>query len=109
MDLSNIGKRIQNRREELGMKQEELAERVSLSPNYMSAIERGVKIPRLETFIRIANALEVSTDILLEDVLVKGNEIKASNLWEEINHLPSKEQERILRVIEVMVEMETND
>ncbi|TCU77241.1 helix-turn-helix protein [Tissierella praeacuta] len=109
MDLSNIGKRIQNRREELGMKQEELAERVSLSPNYMSAIERGVKIPRLETFIRIANALEVSTDILLEDVLVKGNEIKASNLWEEINHLPSKEQERILRVIKVMVEMETND
>lgn len=109
MDLSNIGKRIQNRREELGMKQEELAERVSLSPNYMSAIERGVKIPRLETFIRIANALEVSTDILLEDVLVKGNEIKASNLWEEINHLPSKEQERILRVIKVMVEMETNN
>lgn len=109
MDLSNIGKRIQNRREELGMKQEELAECVSLSPNYMSAIERGVKIPRLETFIRIANALEVSTDILLEDVLVKANEIKASNLWEEINHLPSKEQERILRVIKVMVEMETND
>ena len=47
MDLKNIGRRIQIQREVLGMKQEELAEYVSLSPNYMSAIERGVKIPRL--------------------------------------------------------------
>ena len=46
------------------MKQEELAEYVNLSPNYMSAIERGAKIPRLETFIRIANALNVPSDLL---------------------------------------------
>ena len=33
------------RREVLGMKQEELAEHVNLSPNYISAIERGENPP----------------------------------------------------------------
>ena len=82
MDLKSIGKKIQMRREELGMRQEELAEYVSLSPNYMSAIERGVKIPRLETFIRITNTLNTPADLLLVDVLKTGNEIKASSLSE---------------------------
>ena len=39
MNLAQIGRRIQERREQLGMKQEELAESVNLSPNYISAIE----------------------------------------------------------------------
>ncbi len=91
-------------REVLGMKQEELAEHVSLSPNYMSAIERGVKIPRLETFIRIANTLTVPSDMLLIDVLNTGNEIKSSMLAEKISKLCPKEQQRIFRVLEVMIE-----
>ena len=52
---------------------------------YVSAIERGAKIPRLETFIRIANALNVPSDLLLIDVLKAGNVIKSSELSEKIN------------------------
>lgn len=107
MKLESIGKRIQLRREELGIRQEELAEIVNLSPNYISAIERGVKIPRLETFIRIANALDVPSDLLLKDVLKRGNEIKASNLWDRISFLDESEQGKILNVIEVMIEDNT--
>jgi len=107
LKLESIGKRIQLRREELGIRQEELAEIVNLSPNYISAIERGVKIPRLETFIRIANALDVPSDLLLKDVLKRGNEIKASNLWDRISFLDESEQGKILNVIEVMIEDNT--
>lgn len=103
LNLKQIGKRIQKHREALGMKQEELAEYVNLSPNYMSAIERGAKIPRLETFIRIANALNVPSDLLLIDVLKAGNVIKSSELSEKISKLPSDEQQRIFHVIEVMI------
>ena len=106
MNLGQIGKRIQARREELGMKQEELAECVNLSPNYISAIERGVKTPRLETFIKIANELEISADMLMKDVLIKGSEIKTSILWENIRHLSHKEQGKILKVVKVMAENE---
>jgi len=104
LNLKSIGKRIQMRREVLGMKQEELAEHVNLSPNYISAIERGVKIPRLETFIRIANALNITSDFLLMDVLNTGSEIKSSILSEKIKNLYPKEQERIIHVVEAMIE-----
>ncbi|OLS01956.1 helix-turn-helix domain-containing protein [Tissierella creatinophila] len=109
MELKTIGKRIQVRREELGMKQEELAEYVNLSPNYMSAIERGVKIPRLETFIRITNALNIPADLLLMDVLRTGNEIKSSILSKKIHELTPKEQQRIFRVVEIMIEVAVED
>ncbi len=109
MELKSIGKRIQMRREELDMRQEELAEYVSLSPNYMSAIERGVKIPRLETFIRITNTLNIPADLLLMDVLKTGNEIKSSILSEKIHNLSPKEQNRIFRVVETMIDVAVED
>ena len=93
------------------MKQEELAEHVSLSPNYMSAIERGVKIPRLETFIRIANTLTVPSDMLLIDVLNTGNEIKSSMLAEKIrerakeNNIPIIENKPLARTMYTEVEI----
>ena len=103
MDCKKIGKQIQKCRESQGVKQEIFAEKVDLSPNYMSAIERGVKIPKLETFIRIANALNVHSDLLLSDVLKAGNEIKSTHLSNEISQLPPEEQQRIFNVIEVMI------
>lgn len=109
MELKTIGKRIQVRREDIGMKQEELAEYLNLSPNYMSAIEHGVKIPRLETFIRITNALNIPADLLLMDVLKTGNKIKSSILSEKIKELTPREQQRIFRVIETMIEVAVED
>ena len=57
MDLKAIGTRIKEAREAKGFTQEQLAEIVGLSSTHMSVIERGVKAPKLETFIKIANAL----------------------------------------------------
>ena len=65
--VTGVGRRIQKYREKMGLKQEELAERVDLSCNYLSAIEREVKTPKLSTLIRIVNELGVSADEILED------------------------------------------
>ena len=69
MNLKAIGSRIKAAREKKGLTQEALSEIVDLSPMHMSVIERGVKPTRLDTFIRIANALDVSADELLQDVV----------------------------------------
>ena len=69
MDQKAIGRRIKAARERKGLTQEELAEEVDLSPMHVSVIERGVKLPKLETLINIANALDVSADVLLQDVV----------------------------------------
>ena len=60
-----MGKRIKARRVSLGMKQMELAERIDISNNHISSIERGIERPGLESFIRICDVLDVTPDYLL--------------------------------------------
>ena len=72
MEMKDIGKRIHRKRIEKGWCQEELAEKVDLSASYIGMIERGKKVPRLETFVEIANVLEVSADELLCGVVDHG-------------------------------------
>lgn len=107
--MNQIGRRIKSCREEQKMTQEELAGKVELSSHYLSAVERGVKVPKLETFIRIANALNVPSDILLTDVLNKGYEIKASIFSNQMKNLPIREKDRIFHVVEAMLEDATQD
>ena len=69
MDTKAIGERIQIAREERCMTHLELAKKVGCTSQHISAIERGAKTPTLETFVAIATALKVPTDVLLQDVL----------------------------------------
>ena len=70
----------------------------------MSVIERGVKAPKLETFIKIANALNVTSDSLLLDVLDNSLQIAATELSEQLKHLPPKEQRKILKAFRILAE-----
>ena len=47
------------------MTQEEFAEKIGISFNYVGMIERGLRIPKLETFIKIANVLVYISRYLL--------------------------------------------
>ena len=69
MDTKAMGERIQIAREERNMTQRELATAVGCTPQHISAIERGAKVPTLETFVAIAAALKAPADVLLQDVL----------------------------------------
>ena len=69
MKLDTIGKNIRKFREIKKLRQEDLAEKTDLTTNYIGMIERGEKIPSLETFINILNSLGVSADMVLSDVL----------------------------------------
>jgi transcriptional regulator with XRE-family HTH domain len=104
VDLTSIGRNIRKYRKEKGIMQDTLAEMVGLSGNYVGMIERGEKIPALPTLIRIANALGISADPLLCEVLNEKSAIKSSLLSDSIGNLPVKEQQRIFAVIETMIE-----
>ena len=54
-----IGKRIKGLRQARGLSQATLAEKVGMSPKYLSSIERGKENPTLDTFIRLSAALGV--------------------------------------------------
>lgn len=101
MKCADIGKQIKARRIARSWKQEELAEKTNLSVSYIGMIERGEKIPRLETFIRIANALEVSADELLSGVMNHGYKVRMSQYVERIGALTRKDQQTIYDIIDV--------
>ena len=64
MGLENLGKRIREERLKKGLTQEQLAEKVDISLNFMSLIENG-KNMSVQTLVNLANALDVSIDYLL--------------------------------------------
>lgn len=53
-----LGKRIQKRRKELGLTQEELGDKVGISRAYMGYIEQGRYAPSLEVLEKIAKNLK---------------------------------------------------
>ena len=52
----NIGKNIRKFRTDKGLSLEKLAEISSISSNHLGLIERGVKIPGLDTLEKIAGS-----------------------------------------------------
>lgn len=104
-----VGKRIKQRREELGMTQEQFAEKLGVATNYISTIERGASFPRYEKLVMILNGLQASADAIFCDVLDYSNDHKASELSTKIEKLPPDEQKRILGMVELMIKQATEN
>lgn len=103
MQLDTIGKNIRKYRLSKKLTQEDLAEKINLSPNYIGMIERGEKTPSLETFISILNALEVAADPVLAEVLKVGYVTKSSLLTEKLSKISEDDKIKIFEVIETML------
>ncbi|NPV57063.1 MAG: helix-turn-helix transcriptional regulator [Anaerolineae bacterium] len=54
-----LGKRLKKRRVELGLTLRQLAEMTSLTPSFISQLERGMTTPSLNSIQRLADALKV--------------------------------------------------
>lgn len=61
-----LGRKIRERRHELGYSQEKLGELTGLDRTYISGIERGVRNPSLKNIEKIAKALDVNINTLLK-------------------------------------------
>ncbi|MDR1630216.1 MAG: helix-turn-helix domain-containing protein [Oscillospiraceae bacterium] len=104
MNNRAVGERIKEIRKAHNLTQKQLAEMIGISITHISVIERGVKTPKLETLIDIANAMHVNSDSLLQDVLIISQQVKTSELFELIKDLPPKQQQRILKIVQLLVE-----
>lgn len=103
MEAKKIGARIKQARIARGITQADLSQMADLSTKYMSNIECGFKLPKLETFIRIINVLETDANSLLADVLETPT-AHNSSLVDRLSHLPQSEQRRLLRMFEIMID-----
>ena len=80
--LKDMGKRISERRKDMKLSQEELAELAEVSPQLLSTAERGTKALRPENLLKFSTALGVSVDYLLtgeiidKDLSIISNKLK---------------------------------
>lgn len=65
IDYSLLGKRVANLRKQQGFTQEQLAEKIGLTPIFISHIETNRSVPSLKTTIKLCNALQVGPEELL--------------------------------------------
>lgn len=65
LDYTMIGKRIAQRRKQLGLRQVEVCERAGINDKYLSCIERATSIPSLEVLMKLALALDTTPDAFL--------------------------------------------
>lgn len=64
-----FGKRVREARVKANLTQQQLADKLDVSQNFLGDIERGVKLPSLEKLIQLSNLLKVSLDSLFADSL----------------------------------------
>ena len=103
LKLDTIGANIRKWRLSKMMRQEDLAEKTDLSVTYIGMIERGEKTPSLETLIAILNAIGISADMVLCDVLETGYTVKHSLLDEKLSKLTADDRNKIYDVIDTMI------
>ena len=84
MERAALGKRIRESRINKGYTQQDLADRAEIGVVYISEIERGIKMPSLNSFIRIVDALDVSADYVLRDELPSGKEYVYTEIAEKL-------------------------
>ena len=71
----SIGKKIKLARAKSKFTQEQLAEKLSLSPRYISQIERGIAFGSASTIISICKVLNINSDFLFDDLIKNENPI----------------------------------
>ena len=94
-----IGKRIKNRRRELGLTQIQVYEAIGISSGNLSSIENSKILPSSASLIGLSKILNCTTDFLLLGTPLKSEKIEVSNFKDQqfldsFQQLPDEEKER---------------
>ena len=100
-----LGDRIRTEREKQKMTQSLLAEYCSLSISHIGHIERGTRIPSLDTILKISEVLNLSIDYLVlgSNDLNNHNISPLNKLFDE---LPKEKQSSIIKILKFIINSE---
>ena len=98
-NLELVGSRIRAVRTSRGMSQADLAVKAAVSLPLISNIERGKTGMQLETFVKVAEALQVSADYLLRPDVPEVKAIYQGEFAELLEDCSASEMETILNIV----------
>jgi transcriptional regulator with XRE-family HTH domain len=108
---TDFGERLTQAREQAGLSQQQLADKLGTTQRAVSWWEREPVALRADQLAAVAEALGVTTDYLLGKQPLKargsGPVGKAKRLFEAVSKLPRHQQEKVFAILEPFVERQT--
>ncbi|MGN0622237.1 MAG: helix-turn-helix domain-containing protein [Porcipelethomonas sp.] len=99
-DFRTIGNKLLAIRKKAGLTQSEVAEAANLSDRTYADIERGTVNMRIETILKICNALQITPDVILtEENPVFSN--RQDELLEQLDKCSAQQKETALELLSV--------
>ncbi len=99
----SLGMRIHAARRRQGITSNRLAELCKVGAVHIRKIESGAKLPSIQTFIMICNALHTSPQYLLQDSLEPNDLDSQLRLMDKIRDLPPAQAELAESLIDTML------
>ena len=98
-----FGQRLREQRIKHGLTLEQLAEKSELSSNYIGMVERGLKEPGLATIVKLLNALNISADTLLCDLVPSASHVTDDEIRKRLEHLTPVQKKAALDLLDTYI------
>ena len=105
MDYAEVGKRIASCRVRQRLTQEDLSELSGVSIPHISNIENGKTKIKVDTLVRLSNALHVSTDYLLCGSVDAAQPIQDQEIAELLKGCDAEERSAVYQIVKSCVQV----
>ena len=107
LDFKQIGLKIKERRQNQGLTQEFIANKLDVNPSHISNIEGGRAHPSLSALVKIANILQCSVDFFISGEYTykidKGAIAALDNqIMNKLKYCDIDKKRRILQIIDLL-------
>lgn len=108
IDFSLVGSNIRSNRLNVHLTQETLAEKLEVTPDYISKIENGVKRPSLSMLENLGEIFEIDVYTLLTnpDSIYKANSAMDQKLFSKIKNWEPETKRLLFKIAESMTEVD---
>lgn len=104
MERPIMGDRVKELRKKRRLTQEQLAEKIGVSLQYVSEIERGLSMPSMQVFLRLLEVLDASADYLLRDMVSSANPYGDKQIAARLERLSPKQRQALMAIIDAYME-----
>jgi len=98
-----FGQRLREQRLKHHLTLEQVAEKADLSANYIGMVERGLKEPGLATIVKILNALNISADELLCDLVPSASHVTDDEISKRLEGLTPMQKKVALDLLDTYI------
>ena len=103
MDKVALGSKLREARKNKGYTQEVLAEKADIGVMYLGEIERGIKMPSMNIFIKLIEALDISADYVLRDELSSGKEYVFDEITKKLDNLTPQQRKIATDILDAYI------